>query len=160
MPPSTTQSSGQPDTGSVLWILMLGSALVALAASPRRGGSPALRADAEPSAARDPSGVSGAPADSPEGPLESPLKGAAAGARSISGRAAQLTAATQPERGRAADSPAEMTRSGWKDIAVRVYLEFNKDRVLAVAAGVTFYTLLAIFPAIAALVSSTACSPT
>ncbi len=46
-----------------------------------------------------------------------------------------------------------MTRSGWKDIAVRVYLEFNKDRVLAVAAGVTFYTLLSLFPAIAALVT-------
>lgn len=121
---------------------MLGSALVALAAAPaRRGVSAARRANEPPRDLEPPSDDRGL------------QKGVAAGARSISGRAAQLTAATQPERGRAADSPAEMTRSGWKDIAVRVYLEFNKDRVLAVAAGVTFYTLLSLFPAIAALVS-------
>lgn len=35
----------------------------------------------------------------------------------------------------------------------RVYAEIGEDRVLAVAAGVTFYALLAIFPAITALVS-------
>ncbi|MCC0804734.1 YihY/virulence factor BrkB family protein [Methylobacterium sp. W2] len=75
------------------------------------------------------------------------------GARSHSGRSAEWVAATQVHRGRAAGSPTEITRAGWKDIAVRVYLEFNKDRVLAVAAGVTFFTLLSLFPAIAALVS-------
>ncbi len=41
----------------------------------------------------------------------------------------------------------------WKDIVWRVYENIGEDRVLAVAAGVTFYALLAIFPAIAALVS-------
>ncbi|WP_091782034.1 YihY/virulence factor BrkB family protein [Methylobacterium sp. UNC378MF] len=142
MPPSPSRSTGQPETGSILWILMLGSALVALAAAPARRGVSAARPANEPPRDREP------PSDD-----RGLQKGVAAGARSISGRAAQLTAATQPERGRAADSPAEMTRSGWKDIAVRVYLEFNKDRVLAVAAGVTFYTLLSLFPAIAALVS-------
>ena len=40
---------------------------------------------------------------------------------------------------------------GWKDIFWRVYEEINKDRILAVAAGVTFYGLLALFPALAAL---------
>jgi membrane protein len=142
MPPSPSRSTASSETGSILWILMLGSALVALAVAPARRGVPAVLPADEPPADRDP------PCD--DAGLR---KGVAAGARSISGRAAQLTAATQPERGRAADSPAEMTRSGWKDIAVRVYLEFNKDRVLAVAAGVTFYTLLSLFPAIAALVS-------
>ena len=42
---------------------------------------------------------------------------------------------------------------GWKDILVRTYGELGEDRVIAIAAGVTFYVLLAIFPAIAALVS-------
>ena len=42
---------------------------------------------------------------------------------------------------------------GWKDILVRTYGEIGEDRVIAIAAGVTFYVLLAIFPAIAALVS-------
>jgi membrane protein len=142
MPPTPPRPSGQPDTGSILWILMLGSALVALAAAPGRRSPTVLLPDREPPVEPDP------PRE-----REDARKVASPGARSISGRAAQLTAATQPERGRAADSPAEMTRSGWKDIAVRVYLEFNKDRVLAVAAGVTFYTLLSLFPAIAALVT-------
>jgi len=39
------------------------------------------------------------------------------------------------------------------DIAWRVYEEIGNDRILAVAAGVTFYALLALFPAIAAFVS-------
>jgi membrane protein len=42
---------------------------------------------------------------------------------------------------------------GWKDVLFRVYENIGKDRVITIAAGVTFYTVLAIFPAIAALVS-------
>ncbi|MCJ2071317.1 YihY/virulence factor BrkB family protein [Methylobacterium sp. J-030] len=140
MTPPPSRSTGQPETGSILWILMLGSALVTLAAARRN--EPAQQPAALPPVEPEPLRVD-----------ETPRKGVAPGARSITGRAAQLTAATQPERGRAAETPAEMTRAGWKDIAVRVYLEFNKDRVLAVAAGVTFYTLLSLFPAIAALVT-------
>jgi membrane protein len=56
-------------------------------------------------------------------------------------------------RGREATSPHEIPAKGWKDILWRTYEEINKDRILAVAAGVTFYALLALFPAIAALVS-------
>jgi membrane protein len=41
----------------------------------------------------------------------------------------------------------------WKDILWRTYQRTNDDRLLAVAAGVVFYGLLAIFPAITALVS-------
>lgn len=36
---------------------------------------------------------------------------------------------------------------------MRVYTQIGEDRILAVAAGVTFYALLALFPAIAAFVS-------
>ena len=56
-------------------------------------------------------------------------------------------------RGRHAESPAEIPPRGWKDIAWRVYDQFSQDRVMSVAAGVTYYALLALFPAVAALVS-------
>jgi membrane protein len=58
------------------------------------------------------------------------------------------------ERGRRAVAPWEIPWQGWKDILVRTYEQFNQDRLLAVAAGVVFYGLLALFPAITALVSS------
>ena len=56
-------------------------------------------------------------------------------------------------RGRAADTPSEIPAKGWRDIAWRVYDGIQNDRVLLVAAGVTFYALLALFPATAAIVS-------
>jgi membrane protein len=56
-------------------------------------------------------------------------------------------------RGRDADSPAQIPKRGWKDILLRVYNGFGEDRILMNAAGVTFYALLALFPAIAAFVS-------
>jgi membrane protein len=56
-------------------------------------------------------------------------------------------------RGQQAGSPSEIPARGWKDILLRVYRNIGEHRVMALAAGVTYYTLLAIFPAIAALVS-------
>src|SRR4051812_4430057 len=56
-------------------------------------------------------------------------------------------------RGRDADSPAQIPKRGWKDILLRVYNGLGEDRILMNAAAVTFYSLLALFPAIAALVS-------
>ena len=50
-------------------------------------------------------------------------------------------------------APWEIPWAGWKDIFWRVYASVNDNRLLAVAAGVVFYSLLAIFPAIAAFVS-------
>lgn len=44
--------------------------------------------------------------------------------------------------------------AAWKHILFRTYEESNNDRLLALAAGVVFYGLLALFPAITALVSS------
>jgi membrane protein len=141
MPAPSPRSSGPPEQGTTLWILMLGTALVALTLAPGRRGTLVPSATPLPEPAREPK------KPSPEG------TGNNSGARSIEGRAAQLIAATQPERGRHAEVPTDIPAAGWKDIAVRVYLEFLKDRVLAVAAGVTFYTLLALFPGIAALVT-------
>jgi membrane protein len=59
----------------------------------------------------------------------------------------------QDGRGRAASTPADIPSKGWKDILWRVYYNIPKHRVIAIAAGVTFYVLLAIFPGIAALVA-------
>ncbi len=55
--------------------------------------------------------------------------------------------------GRHAENPAQIPARGWWDVLKRVYAGFNDDRLMTEAAGVTFYTLLAIFPAIATLVS-------
>lgn len=56
-------------------------------------------------------------------------------------------------RGRDVASPLEMPPRGWKDVVLRIYRSISDDRLLAISAGVTFYILLAIFPAIAAFVS-------
>ena len=61
--------------------------------------------------------------------------------------------AAQPGRGRAAEAPWEIPPLGWKDILWRTYLEMGRARLAALAGGVTFYLLLATFPAIAAFVS-------
>jgi membrane protein len=66
----------------------------------------------------------------------------------------QHARAAQNGRGRQAKSPTEIPGAGWKDIFWRVVSEISNDRLLAVAAGVVFYSLLAVFPAITALVSS------
>ncbi|HEU0217473.1 MAG TPA: YihY/virulence factor BrkB family protein [Stellaceae bacterium] len=69
-----------------------------------------------------------------------------------------------PDRGRPLDrtgphdAPAVTTPPGrWaalKEIGFCVYREMSQDRLIAVAAGIVFYALLALFPAITALVSS------
>ena len=48
---------------------------------------------------------------------------------------------------------ANLPAVGWTDILLRVYNGISEDRVLANAAGVTYYALLALFPGIAAVVS-------
>lgn len=55
--------------------------------------------------------------------------------------------------GRLADSPSEIPAKGWKDVLWRVYSEVLVDRVTLIAAGATYYILLAIFPGMGVLVS-------
>lgn len=62
-------------------------------------------------------------------------------------------AAHRSQQGAFADEPYQIPSGGWLDIIRRTYHEVDRDRVLAVAAGVTFYGLLALFPALTALVS-------
>jgi membrane protein len=61
---------------------------------------------------------------------------------------------SQPGRGRLSNSPFQIPWAGWKDILWRTYVRTGEDRLLATAAGVVFFGLLATFPAITALVSS------
>lgn len=62
--------------------------------------------------------------------------------------------ASEPGRGRDAAHPTAIPWKGWKDVFVRLYVSFFEDRVLLIAAGATFYLLLALFPAFAVFVSA------
>ena len=66
----------------------------------------------------------------------------------------QKARAAEPSRGRDATTPERIPWLGWKDVLLRTYQEIQDDRLLALAAGVVFYSLVALFPAIAAGVSS------
>ncbi len=57
------------------------------------------------------------------------------------------------DRGYRAESPREIPKSGWKDVFTRVKNQLSTDNIDIVSAGVAFYFFLAVFPAIAALVS-------
>jgi membrane protein len=63
------------------------------------------------------------------------------------------SAAESDQRGRDARSPSEIPVKGWKDIVLRVYGNIAEHRILSLAAGMTYYSILAIFPALAALVA-------
>jgi membrane protein len=49
--------------------------------------------------------------------------------------------------------PSDFSARDWREAAFVSLREFNRDRIPAVAAGVAFYFLLAIFPGISAFVS-------
>jgi membrane protein len=55
-------------------------------------------------------------------------------------------------RGEYADKPSAIPRPGWRQVLLRVKDEISADNLSIVSAGVAFYGLLAVFPAIAALV--------
>ena len=57
------------------------------------------------------------------------------------------------QAGHDADAPQDLSAQGWKAALMRTFGEIGSDHVMLVAAGVTFYALLAIFPALAAMVS-------
>ena len=60
---------------------------------------------------------------------------------------------TARNRGSAARRPAQIPGRGWRDILTRVKDQIAADNVSLIAAGVAFYAMLAIFPALSALVS-------
>ncbi|HEV7439637.1 MAG TPA: YihY/virulence factor BrkB family protein [Methylobacterium sp.] len=129
---------GRESRNSTVWTVALATALLGLVAMPRRrspGPGPGQGSGSAPPASGARSGDPREPSASHEGPE------------------ASRVAKTQGERGRQASTPSEIPASGWKDIALRVFHDVGENRLVLVAAGVTFYVLLAIFPAMAALVS-------
>jgi membrane protein len=79
--------------------------------------------------------------------------GAAAGSQPPPEHTTSPAAARDAGRGRQAEQPQQIPPRGWKDIALRVKTEVKRDQVPLLAAGVAFYTLLSLFPAIIAAVS-------
>lgn len=63
------------------------------------------------------------------------------------------TSSSDADRGRTAHSPTAIPWLGWKDILRRMWREMGNDHVSVVAAGVAFYGLLALFPALTSLIS-------
>ena len=55
--------------------------------------------------------------------------------------------------GEYADSPVDLPRRGWWQVLRRVYAELMEDRLSVIAAGVAYYCLLSVFPAIALLIT-------
>lgn len=56
-------------------------------------------------------------------------------------------------KGRDAEAPTQIPPRGWEDVLKRTWAELTQDNMGLIAAGVAFYFLLALAPALAALVS-------
>jgi len=71
---------------------------------------------------------------------------------SVADRAEKAAEAPAGEKGRGAETPAQIPAPGWKEIAFRTWKESSKDNVSLVAAGVAFYGFLAMVPLLGATV--------
>jgi membrane protein len=79
--------------------------------------------------------------------------GAAAGGGPSASHETDPAAVAGNGHGRQAEQPQQIPPKGWKDIAKRTMKEAKQDQVPLLAAGVAFYALLSLFPAIIAGVS-------
>jgi membrane protein len=66
---------------------------------------------------------------------------------------AMTEAEIRPSHGQRAATPGKIPPSGWWDITKRVVNQAGADHISLIAAGVAFYSFLAVFPALAAVVS-------
>ena len=66
---------------------------------------------------------------------------------------AKARRAPAPEDSRKPESPAELSKPSWKYIARKTLREFTTDQCPDLAAALTYYAVLSIFPALLALVS-------
>ena len=78
---------------------------------------------------------------------------ASPGRGNAAGSARDATSSGAAGRGHDAERPSDIPARGWWDIAKRVVAQVSDDRLLTEAAGVTFFALLALFPALAAMIS-------
>lgn len=68
-------------------------------------------------------------------------------------RAATVRHAPAPDDGRKPERPGDVTKPFWKYIARRTLREFSRDQCPDLAAGLTYYAVLSLFPALLAMVS-------
>ncbi|NUP58006.1 MAG: YihY/virulence factor BrkB family protein [Pseudarthrobacter sp.] len=61
--------------------------------------------------------------------------------------------APDPDDGRKPGSPRDLDKPSWKYITRKTFREFSKDQCPDLAAGLTYYAVLSLFPALLALVS-------
>ncbi|MUG03856.1 hypothetical protein ECC01_23190, partial [Bacillus tequilensis] len=61
--------------------------------------------------------------------------------------------APPPDDARKPQSPPEIDKPSWKYVLKRSLAEFSRDRCTTLAAALTYYSVLAIFPALLAIVS-------
>jgi membrane protein len=66
---------------------------------------------------------------------------------------AKAATAPAPDDERKPDSPSDVTKPSWKYIARKTLREFTSDQCPDLAAGLTYYGVLSLFPALLALVS-------
>jgi membrane protein len=66
---------------------------------------------------------------------------------------AKARTAPAPDDPRKPDSPDDVTKPSWKYIARKTLREFSKDQCPDLAAALTYYAVLSLFPALLALVS-------
>ena len=76
-----------------------------------------------------------------------------AAAMLVAARGADDGGAPRDGRGREADRPSQIPARGWIDILKRVWNQVGEDNISIIAAGVAFYAMLAIFPALGAALS-------
>ena len=67
--------------------------------------------------------------------------------------AARAKTAPSPDAGRKPDSPTDIDPPGWRYTAKAAFGEFQRDQCTDLAAALTYYSVLSVFPAILALVS-------
>ena len=139
---ASTTKQGPGLTGrTVRRAVRLGVLAAAVAVGRRTAGG------AKDGKARDGQGAQAGGSEAPQG------LGAAAGGGPSAGHETDPSAVTNDDRGRGADAPQEIPPKGWMDIAKRTAKEVKQDQVPLLSAGVAFYSLLALFPAIIAGVS-------
>lgn len=69
------------------------------------------------------------------------------------GASQRLADAPSPDDPRKPDSPPQLHRSSWKIVLKRTMREFSNDKCTDIAASLTYYAVLSLFPGLLALVS-------
>jgi membrane protein len=141
----TTRQGPGPAGRTARRVLRLGVLAAAVLVGRKTAGRPRPRDDGQD--AQGPAGTGGTAAGA------AATGGEATGGEAPDRHTSSPTVAADASRGRQAERPQQIPPKGWKDIARRTAKEVKQDQVPLLAAGVAFYALLSLFPAIIAAVS-------